>query len=272
MRGKHPSQPGRKAILEEKIRAVSLADKGLALLKSLNVPADDFRHRLWENAPVVTRAVLELTKCIISYFEDMESGKSDYPTLKAQVNASMQEFERLAGHKVEIIKRGVINGLEHRLTEYRRSIEEICIEPLAAICQELLKEFPAEYNARKKFLSDCVDVIITGGISDDWRIARYMHASHAFLHNDLPARWAGNRVFPNGFMEMELDRGDELFIYGAIEETRKFTLVCDGERIDAEFDDKGVFSMLLKKSDSPVSIRLEKSGAVYPLFHAVLTR
>ena len=202
----------------------------------------------------------------------MEWEKSDFPHLKAQVAASMQEFERLAGHKVEIIKRDVINGLEHRLTEYRRSIEEICIEPLAAICQELLKEFPAEYNAREKFLTGCEDGIITGGISDDWRIVRYMHASHAFLHNGLPARWAGNRVFPNGFMEMELKRGDELLIHGAIEDTRKFTLVCDGERIEAEFDDNGVFSMPLPKSDRPVSIRLEKNGVCYPLFHAVLTR
>ena len=112
--------PGRKAILEEKIRAVSLADKGLALLKSLNVPADDFRHRLWENAPVVTRAVLELTKCIISYFEDMESGKSDYPALKAQVNASMQEFERLA--KLEERLKAHIVGQDEAVDAVARAI------------------------------------------------------------------------------------------------------------------------------------------------------
>ena len=97
--------PGRKAIFEEKNQAVELADKGLALLKSLNLPPDDFRHRLWGNAPIVTRAARELILCFISYFEDMEQKKEDHPRLKAQVASSMREFDRLAGHKVELVER-----------------------------------------------------------------------------------------------------------------------------------------------------------------------
>ncbi len=264
--------PGRSAIAEEKEKAVILAERGLALLKTLNLPPDDFRHRLWENAVVITRAVCELIMCMIYYFDDMEWEYPDHPHLKAQVAASMREFERLAGHKIETVKREVVNGLEHRLKEFRRSVEEICIEPLAAICQELLTEFPAEYAAKEKYLAGCEDGVIAGGMTFDWRIARYMHASHAVMHNGVPARWAGNRVFPNGFMEMELKRGGELLIYGATDETKKFTLVCDGRRIDAEFDDNGCFSMPLEKSGETVSVRLEKSGAVYPLFYAVVTR
>lgn len=264
--------PGRAAILKEKEQAVVLADKGLALLKSLNLPKDDYRHRLWGNAVAVTRAVRELIRCIIAYFDDMEQGKADFPQLKAQVGESMKEFDRLAGHKVEIVKREFVNGLEHRLKEVNRTIEELVIEPLAAICQELLAEFPAEYKARKKFLTGCADGIITGGITDDWRIARYMHASHAVLHNGLPSRWAGNRVFPNGFMEMELKRGAELAVFGAPEVTRRFSLICDGRRMDAEFDENGVFTMPLPPSDQNVSVRLEKNGSAYPVFHAVVTR
>ena len=202
----------------------------------------------------------------------MEQGKADFPQLKAQVGESMKEFDRLAGHKVEIVKREFVNGLEHRLKEVNRTIEELVIEPLAAICQELLAEFPAEYKARKKFLTGCADGIITGGITDDWRIARYMHASHAVLHNGLPSRWAGNRVFPNGFMEMELKRGAELAVFGAPEVTRRFSLICDGRRMDAEFDENGVFTMPLTPSDKNVSVRLEKNGSAYPVFHAVVTR
>ena len=44
--------PGRGAIFEEKNQAVVLADKGLALLKSLDLPPDDFRYRLWEMLPL----------------------------------------------------------------------------------------------------------------------------------------------------------------------------------------------------------------------------
>ena len=264
--------PGRAAILEEKERAVMLADRGLALLNSLNLPADDYRHRLWENAVIVTRAVRELIRCIIAYFDDMEGGNPDFPHLKTQVAASLDEFNRLAGHKVEIIKREFVNGLEHRLKEVNRTIEELVIEPLAAICRELPDEFSAEYTARKKFLNGSVDGIITGGLTDDWRIVRYMHASHAILHNGQPSRWAGNRVFPNGFMEMDLKRGEKLFIYGDPEETRKFTLICDGKRINAAFDDNGIFTMLLQPVGKNVSVRLEKDGAVYPVFYAVVTR
>ena len=263
---------GRAAIMIEKTRAVVLADKGLALLKRLDPPPDDFRWRLWRNAVVITRAVRELASCIVSYFDDMEWEKPDFPHLKAQVASSLAEFDRLAGHHVEVVGREVVNGLEHRLQEAHRTLEELVLEPLAAICNELLAEFPAEYAAKEKFLTGCEDGVITGGITDDWRIVRYMHASHAALHRGLPSRWAGNRVFPNGFFEVELERGDELIIRGAAEETRRFILTCDGKRMAAEFDADGVFAMPLPPSEKKVSVRLEKDGAVYPRFYAVLTR
>ena len=264
--------PGRAAILEEKEQAVRLADQGLALLKSLNLPADDYRHRLWKNAVIVTRAVRELVRCIAAYFDDMEQKDADFPNLKVQVSASLKEVDRLAGHPVETIKREFVNGMEHRLKEVNRTIEELVIEPLAAICRELLEEFPAEYAAKEKFLIDCEDGIIIGGITDDWRIVRYMHASHAILHNGLPARWAGNRVFPNGFIEMELKRGEGLFIYGDPGETRKFSLICDGKRIAAAFDDNGIFIMPLQLERKKVSVRFEKDGSVYPVLYAVVTK
>ena len=264
--------PGRAAILEEKNRAVLLADKGLALLEKSNPSSDDFRWQLWRNAVVITRAVRELIRCIVSYFDDMEWEKPEHPHLKAQVAASLKEFDRLAGHPVQIVNREFVNGMEHRLKESNRTVEEVVFEPLAAICQELLAEFPAEYAAKKKFLVGCEDGIITGGLTDDWRIFRYMHASHAVLRNGLPARWAGNRVFPNGFIEMNLKRGEELLIYGIPEETRKFILICDGKRIHAELNENGVFSMPLEPAEANVSVRLEKDGSVYPLFHAVVTR
>ncbi|MBO5760533.1 MAG: exo-alpha-sialidase [Lentisphaeria bacterium] len=264
--------PGRKAIIAEKEEAVILADRGLALLEKANPPATDFRWRLWKNAPVVTRAVLELVKCIAAYFDAMEEGMSNYTFLQQQVEDSIKKLNSLAGHEVEILKREFINGLEHRMKEVGCTIEELVLEPLSAICKELLAEFPAECAAKERFLEYSVDGIITGGISDDWRIARYMHASHSILHNNLPARYAGNRVFPNGFMEMELERGEELLIYGAMDVTDKFILVCDGERIHGKLDENGVFQMPLPASDKKVSIHLEKDGVDYPLFHAVLTR
>ena len=264
--------PGRAAILAEKDRAVALADEGRALLKTAGLPPENYRHRLWENAAVITRAVRELVRCICAYFDDMEQNEAEAPRLKAQLAASAAEFARLAGHAVQTRQRQVVNGLEHRFNEVTRSLEVFAIEPLAAICQEFPAEYAAEYAAKRKFLPGAVDGIITGAVTDDWRIARYMHASHAALHNGLPSRWAGNRVFPNGFMEMELKRGAELVIYGDAETTRRFTLICDGKRIAAAFDEKGVFALPLPAGKDTVSVRLEKEGTVYPVFHAVITR
>ncbi len=264
--------PGRAAILEEKERSVVLADKGLAILESLSLPPEDYRWRLWRNAVVITRAVRELIRCIIAYFDDMEWEKGDCPHLKAQVAASLAEFDRLAGHPITLAQREFINGLEHRHKELNRSIEELVLEPLAAICHELLTEFAAEFTAKETLLAGCEDGIITGGITDDWRIVRYMHASHAMLHNGRPSRWAGNRVFPNGFMEMELKRGEELLIYGVPEVSRDFTLTVDGHRNIVQFNEKGVFSMPLPPIGETVTVRLEKHGATYPLFYAVATR
>ena len=264
--------PGRAAILAEKDRAVQLADEGLALIKTLKLPAGDYRNRLWENATVITRSVRELCRCIAAYFDDMERKAPDHPQLTAQLAGSLAEYDRLAGHAVKTVKTELKNVPEHRLREAGLSVEEVVIEPLAAICRELPAEYEAEFAARAKFLKTCVDGIITGGVTDDGRIARYMHGSHSGTYNGLPSRWAGNRVFPNGFLEMELGRGKELVIYGAPEETPFFTLACDGKSIPAEFDAEGKFTMPLPAGTQKVHVRLSKRGAVYPRFYAVVTR
>ena len=263
--------PELQAILKEKDEAVALADRGFELLQSMNIPYPDFRFRLWANAPVITRAVREMIRCFAAYFNDMTAGDRSGKSFNAQVEASLCEFDRLAGHQVQSIRREVINGLEHRLKELNCTIEELVIEPLATICKELQEEYSAEYSAREKFLPGTIDGIITGGISDDWRIVRYMHASHAVLRNGLPSRWAGNRVFPNGFMEMKLKRGSKLVVYGESSEAEYFTLICDGEKHQARFDSDGKFVLPLKRGKEKVTVRLEKSGSKYPVFYAVTT-
>ena len=264
--------PGRAFALREKDEAVACADRGLELCRSLHLPEEDYRLRLWQNAVVITRCVREMIRCIAAYFEDMEQGSKDCPLLRAQVAASLAEYDRLAGHKVEILEREFINGLEHRLHEYRRPIEEICVEPLAAISQALPLEYAAEMRARKQFLKDHVDGVIAGGLYDDHRIYRYMHGSHSVIQHGLPGRWAGNRVFPNGFFEVKLKGGDELVVFGDVTETRKFTISINGISRKALLDSDGICKFPLDPSCAEVTVRLSKEGLTYPLFHAVVTR
>lgn len=259
--------PGRVFILKEKDESVSCADRGLAVCNTLGLPPDDYRNKLWNNAVVITRCVRELCRCICAYFDAMEQNKRSI--LERQTAASLAEFDRLAGHKIEIKQRNVINGLEHRLTEYRRSIEEIYIEPLAAICKALPEEFSAELAAKEKFLAGKKDGVITGGITFEARILRFMHASHAVIHNGYPARWAGNRVFPNGFFEVKLKRGKTLAIYGDPDAASDFSAVIDGKRFELSLNDDGVCFMPLEPGADDVCVRLEKRGKAYPMFHAV---
>ena len=264
--------PGRAAILQEKDEAAAYADRGLEICRKINMSSDNYRLRLWQNAVIITRCVRELVRCIAAYFDGMEQTPPSISALESQVASSLAEYNRLAGHEVKIEKRNVINGLEHRLKEYRCSIEDIAIEPLAAICQALPEEFRAEIEARSRYLSGVLDGVVAGGIYDDLRIYRYMHGSHAVIANGLPQRWAGNRVFPNGFFEVILKRGSELIIYGDVTETNKFTVYVDGECFLSEFDENGVFRMLLVSGQDTVTVRLAKNGPVYPRIYAVATR
>ena len=242
------TSPGKCRIYEEKQEAVNCAEKGYALCESLHLPEDDYRRRLWRNAPVITRAVRELILCAIAYFDDMELERKEYPVLKAQVASSLKELERLAGEKLECRKEEVINGLEHRMNEYRRPVKELYLERIAGICREFLDEYQAENNAREAFVYGSVDGVVCGGIYDDIRIYRYMHASHCRIHNSFAARWAGNQVFPNGFFQVQLKRSDLLRIAGDAGEEREFILSCDGIIRKASFDEKGIFQMELDPS------------------------
>ena len=265
--------PGRSFALQEKDEAVSCADRGAALCASLGLPEDDYRLRLWRNAVVITRCVRELVRCIAAYFEEMAAGAPDCPRLRAQVASSLAEYDRLAGHKVTILKREFINGLEHRLQEYRRPIEEICIEPLAAICQALPQEYAAETAARQKFLHNTVDGVVPGGLWDDHRIYRYMHGSHAVIQNGFPGRWAGNRVFPNGFFEVVLSGGRELVIYGDASETKALTVSVNGTCQECRLDAEGVCRIPLgAEAEKELTVRISKSGTLYPLINAVAVR
>ena len=264
--------PGRAFALKEKDEAVSCADRGWELCSSLHLAPDDYRLRLWRNATVITRCVREMVRCIAAYFDSLEEKDPDGIKLKNQVAASLSEFDRLAGHKVEILQREFINGLEHRLHEYRRPIEEICIEPLAAICQALPQEYTAEIAARKMFLKDHIDGVIPGGLYDDHRIYRYMHGSHSVVQHGLPGRWAGNRVFPNGFFEVQLKGGRELVVYGDADETKKFTISINGRVEKALLDADGICKFPLKEEEKEITVRLSKDGIIYPLFHAVVVR
>ena len=139
------------------------------------------------------------------------------------------------------------------------------------------EEYDIEFAMRKKYASGMTDCIICGALTDEWRMARYMHACHVSMDHGEFFRYAGNTVFPNGFIDMELIRplnGGKLLIYGDTTETATFRIELDGSApIETHFNTDGIAEFSVPAGNAPVKIRLSKApGPFYPRFRAVATK
>lgn len=277
--------PGRDAILAEKDEAVAIADKYSSLIDSLPVePGYEaeyvWRKKLWHNAAAASRAIRAYVRCVCAYFDDMEKGDPIGSGLRSAVENALKELQSLSAEKLDIDagKHSAADASYHNIFREARSLDDVYMKPLASVCQLLIAEYQAEYQSRQKYSHgkvDTVDCVICGGIADDWRCGRYMHASHACIAEDgLPVRLAGNKVFPNGFVDLELKRppeGGVIRFYGCRQFGRDFFATVDGKRVQCRFDDNWQFEIPLESGAGIVKVRLEKCGADYPGFHAVVT-
>ena len=276
--------PGRAAILEEKREALAIAANGAALLDSLeNIPG--FEHELawrkerWHNAVVATRAFYALTRIICAYFDDMESGNAGAQSLHAAVAEGKAELSEMAGFDLcgEVIdKENFINGLGQHLFRRFDDVLDTYLKPFYAIFDLLEKEYDIEFAMREKYARNAFDCIICGGITDEWRVKRCMHAGHSTVNDGEIFRFAGNTIFPNGYLEMSLrvpENGGTLEIYGDITETSLFTLEADGKTLPICFDENGFASLEVKGEDGEIKVVFTKApGAFFPRFRAVKIR
>ncbi len=276
--------PGRDAIIREKEEAVAIADAGLELLMSLPREAGfeheyAWRETLWRNATKITRTFLEYMRVIAAYFDSMEANDPEGKVFHAAAEEARKRLQAIAACPLEEpvpVKTVFVNGIEQHLFRGKRELEEIYIQPTYVITKVLEAEYEAEFAARKEFGEGSFDLILCGGLVDEWRIARYMHSAHSSLENGYQIRWAGNTVFPNGFLDMELSRpagNCELYIWGDTEETSDFTCTVDGVSKQYKFDDNGCCRIALGSGAETVKVRLEKApGVYYPRFRAVAVR
>ena len=134
-----------------------------------------------------------------------------------------------------------------------------------------------EAAMRQKYLAGAIDGILPGAITDEWRIWRYMHASHAAENDGELFRYAGNTVFPNGELHMKLQAaaGSEfLEFYGEKSAAGKFSLQLNGKEFELEFDENGHAAMPLKNCSGELQLILRKSrsSADFPAFKAICVR
>ena len=178
--------PTHERILREKDEGIAMAERGLALVESLkaDLPEPEYlrQRRAFTNAVVIARSQRALTQCFIAYFDDMKAHEPVPRRLATAVADARRELAALTG-----------------------TLDKECLEGVGWLCRELPAEYAAERELRRKYeRPDIYDFVIPGGIYDDGRVRRTMHAAYSFLENGRLYREVGNKRYPDGRIEVQL--------------------------------------------------------------------
>jgi len=180
--------PSHGEILAEKDHAVAEAESRLSevgRLAPLMPPEEAARQlRAFSNAVALARAMRGFARCAVAYFEDMADRADEPKRLSAAVADARSEIARCAGD--------IPAGLR--------------LDGILSYCDELLEEYRAERTMRRALEAreDVVDFVIPGGIFDDGRVGRMMHAAYSERKGDALVRHVGNARYPNGRIEVAL--------------------------------------------------------------------
>ena len=259
--------PGRKRILAEKDRAVSLAQEGLATIEGLKrrLSPEEFKrqHRAWSCACKATVATREFFRCACAYFDDMEMGRRDPVTLKdCQAVA-----ERCISAMMNNPAAGV-GGLNVKHSEaVGADLDRVYFIPLRWLCREFLNEYAAERRVRAELeaRNEVADFVVPGGIYDDGRVDRPMHGSYPEIVEGKPVRWVGNTIFPNGTIIVEFDvrEGDAVEVALASGGSDAIRLSENGGPARSFKATEGVVRHLLE-SRGKTRVEIAKDGKGHP--------
>ena len=267
--------PSTDDLLDEKRQTVLIAAYGLDMVNRLKnqLSAAEYArlYRLWHNARIAAEAISAFVEIVILYFKQMEAGQGSEKLKNFIQKKESEVFMPLLTNPVtENSEVKFVNGMDHDVlpTCSNNNLDEIYLKSLLKLSRMLADEFEAERAAREKWhhRAGVIDFVIPGAITDEWRCGRYMHATHAVLENGCPARWIGNQVFPNGFLELRLKgtskQPQQLWIDGC----GNFKVTINGEIRRLNID--GIVKLELP-GDEELAIRFEKAGCDYPLLRAV---
>ena len=265
--------PGRKEILAEKEEACRLAKEGLEMILSLEgkMPREEWkRHlRVWKIACKVSKAFLAFNRVVCAYFDAMDRMEEDPVTLKKTSEGAWETItEEMADRNAPLpTLLSVCDGAPPPGDD----LDRVYFSALRFLCREFLREYEAEYAARKEMRkrSNVIDFVIPGGIYDDIRAGRAMHASHSLLRNGRPVRFAGNSVFPNGTVSVEFDAvsGNVLEILLDKDSTPEFLLKVNGKSVSVTSPERK-WQILVAQSGK-LTVTVGKSGKEYAALRAV---
>ena len=149
------------------------------------------------------------------------------------------------------------------------------VEAFVFLMRQMVSDYKIDFAMRQKYAAGSTDCILCGTVTDEWRILRYMHSSGTGENGGELYRFAGNTVFPNGYLEMEVKapaEGGRLVICGDTVETADFRITIDGVSQQAAFNSDGKAEFAIAPGKEMLLIKLEKApGKYYPRFRAVAT-
>ena len=265
--------PGRKAILEEKALACKEARQGLEKLRTLKelLPEAEYRkqERSWRYAVKVSSAIEAYTRTVAAYFDEMDAMRETPEKLLRTLEESQKTISTLmADHAAPPPE--VASCCEGAPLP-GENLDAVYFAGLRFLCGELLNEYAAEYAARREMAGreEVVDFVIPGGLYDDVRTGRAMHASHSFLRNGRPVREVGNPVFPNGTIRMELKGTKNALVEILLDpdSAKELTVWLNGKKEVVSAD--GDRLRLRVNGAEKICCVIGKHGRRYPLVHAV---
>jgi hypothetical protein len=267
----------REQIIEEKAGAHDIAARCLVTIAGME-------HRLppailkplrneWENARQVARLYRAFCEVVAAYFSGIDRLDFAGATLDLALTdtrplfAEFLEPKELANEAHDQAERHAYHGL---FDIRDGSIRSVFAYPLWCMLRELREEYAAESRARQAWgqRAGVVDIILPGAITEEWRIRRYMHASHSKLAQGKVWRTVGNPVFPNGFVEFDLacspKAGARLLVEVNPASAARMKITV-GEEIHVVSSATGQVEIpLAPVAAGTIRVRLEKSGAGYP--------
>ena len=259
--------PGREAIRREKDEALALArdgyEKVLALKDRLSEVEFSKAERVWRILNVAATAIRAFVNVLASYFDDLDADRENPETLLSAVDTAVKTINPLLRDTSEALP--TLASCCDGAALPGDDLDRVYLKGLRFLCQDAVNFYYAERALRAELAPGSIDLIIPGGFGDHYRIYRYMHASHAELRDGVPVRYAGNTVFPNGFIEVDLNTATasavEIKLLSGSADKARITLAGQTSICHANAD--GVIALPIRGQAHTV-IKIEKADKTYP--------
>lgn len=271
--------PGRETIRAEKDEAMKMVEEGIKRLGKLQkyLPKEEYikLERVWNCAKTAITSIRAFVYCVCAYFDDMEAGDREALSLRKMISIAEDQIGAVV--QADTTEIPTLTSICEGAPLAGDNLDRVYSIPLLVLSRELLNEYNAEFSAREEWRKKdgMIDFAIPGGFFDDWRIGRYMHASHAELRNSKPVRYAGNDVFPNGFFELELmvqpNHAGTLRLEGFSQKDLTFEVIADGVSHIAHFNEEGSWQLPFQTIGETLHVIVKKIGENYPAILGVGT-